>query len=104
MKDYRLCLYNNMGYDFVLNNRIVVVLSGKRLYDVFPSTYRAEEHFKVPRKYIYDICYKHVTICDKHLKNLPDKCEMYFYKDLVGEFKEEVRRFYRNKYSIPQIV
>lgn len=102
--DYQLLLSHNMGYDYVFNERIVVVFSDNKIYDVFSSTYTAETFFNIPRKYIFDICNKHIPICKKHQIKLPNKCEMYFYKDLKGNLKEEVRQFYRNKYPIPKII
>lgn len=101
--DYSLRLSHNMGYSYVINDRIVVVYSNGVLYDVFPSTYEAEKFYHIPRKYIYDICSKHIPICKKHAKLLPQDCDMYFYKDMDAIDQKNIFRLYRTKYPIPKL-
>ena len=102
--DYRVCLSHNMGHDFVINDRIVVVYSENNIDNVFPSTIEAERNYGIPRKYIFDMCYKHIDICKKHALRLPSDCKMYFYKDLSKEEQLKVFDIYRHKYPIPNIL
>lgn len=103
-KDYHLCLPQNMGHEFVVNDKLVVVFSNGNIYDVFPSLTIAEQELKIHRHYLSKICSKHIKISETYKRMLPPNCEMYLYKDLEGEIKEEVRLFHRKKYPIPKII
>ena len=101
--DYMLYARHNFGYDFVLNQLIVVVFSNGVLFDVFPSASICGSHFNICRESINQICRSHVCHSDILKTRLPMQCEMYVYKDLDDKTKNIVRRFYRNKYPIPTL-
>jgi len=103
-KDYHLCLPQNMGHEFVINENALIVFSDGKVYDAFPSSMIAEKELKIHRHYISKIYTKHISVSEIYQRKLPPICDMYLYKDLEGVIKEEARLFYRKKYPIPKII
>lgn len=102
--DYTIISKMNKGYDFVYNERMIVVYSNNTIYDTFPSAAIAGKFFGISRETMNRLIYVHTYSNEKILRKLPIKCKIYLFKDIVGKDRDEVKRFYRAKYPIPEIL
>ena len=103
-KDYSYITKKDIGIDFVINERMFIVFSCGKLYDVFPSAAKAAKHYGIYQHILCKLSNTHSCSSTKTLKKLPKDCEIYLFKDLDDNKKSEVRKFYRNKYPIPDIL
>lgn len=101
-KDYTIIVKRCFGHDYVFYERMIVIYSCRKLYDVFPTAGIASKHFGIYRETIYRLIDKRSRI--ETIRKLPPECEVYYFKDLDDVKKEEVKKFYRKKYPIPDIL
>lgn len=101
-KDYAVIAPQYNGVDYVINERAIVVFSCGKLYDVFPCANLACKHYRVDKQTLFRFIAKRIK--EQTKDKFPLDCEIHLFKDIDDSMKEEVKKFYRNKYPIPNLL